>query len=286
MPWKVSARESFPLVPKGSKTCGDVDRFLEADGMTVADVAAAWPADQGRSSAATADPRRVRAMAQMLAPLGLAYIEAPTRGLGAPDRNLVRVTELGRAVLRWRADGLVQASCRVIARYGARALAAAQLRNPTGEGADYPSGVLTFPFTFIWRAMLALDGRISSEELNEAVFHAMDEDGLHDAVRRIKTFRESGGPGSMWTKVATGDDRNDRIGIWMARASFGWTLISKKGTSIEFPDHYCITEPWAVRTIREVVVTRHRHREYRSVRAYVEHLSNCAGLPPDVRSGA
>jgi hypothetical protein len=285
MPWKVSARESFSVVPRGSKTCGDVDRFLDADGLTVAEVAAGWPADPGRSSAPTADPRRVRAMAQMLAPLGLACIEAPPSGQRGDQYNRVRVTELGRALRRWRANGLVQENCRIIARHGARALGAAQLHNPTGEGNDYPMGTTAFPFAYVWRAMLALDGRITSEELNRAIFHATDDQGILAAVESIRLARQ-GNPAALGHEVAAGEDRNDRIGIWMARASFGWTLVSKKGADPQHPDHYCITEPWAARTLREVASARHRYCHFPSVRAYVEHLSDCAGLPLDLRDAA
>lgn len=223
----------------------------------------------------------------MVAPLGLACLERPLAGRGAPERNVVRVTELGRALLRWRTNGLVRENCRVIARHGARALAAAQLRNPLGESDDYPQGCTAFPFAYIWRALLALDLRISPEEMNRALFHAMDEDGLAEAIERIRAFRAGGPAEGMGEEVAQGDKKNDRIGIWMARASFGWTLVPKMQRGRRGGANYWeLVEPWAIRTLREVAAARHRPREFASEREYVEHLSACAGLPPNRRDAA
>jgi hypothetical protein len=287
MVWSTSFRESFSVVPSGKKIDADVDRFLNSHGIPAADVLAAWPVDQARSQArggegVIADPKRLRAMDQLLRTVGLAYIDSPPPGMGAPVRT-VFVTPFGQALRRWRADGINVHNARVIARHASRALAAAQLRTPGGEG-KYAENVHVFPFSFIWRAMLALDLRISSDELNRAIYSTASEADLVSAIQKVKDSRRSGNLDDMGPEQAAGDGKNDRVLIWMAWASFGWTLIKGKGSSHAYPNCYCITEKWAIQMLEEAASIKHKHRDFVSVREYVEFLSGCAGVPPDLRS--
>lgn len=137
-----------------------------------------------------------------------------------------------------------------------------------------------FPFSFIWRAMLALDGVISSDELNRAVFHTTNENDLIHAIQSIRTARESGDVTSMGEEVESGPAKNDRVLVWMSWASFGWTLITDKRSSGN--SMYAIA-PKMRRVIEAIAPIRHRHREFESEADYFEHISACAGLPEDLR---
>jgi hypothetical protein len=192
-------------------------------------------------------------------------------------RRLV-VTSLGEAVRRWRPD-INERNAAVLGHYASQALTACQLRNPTYEAHGYGLGVQVFPFAFIWRAMLALDGRISSEELNCGVFHAMSSDELEDVIHRIRAYRETGDKSSLHPPVVpAGPGQNDRLIPWMAWASFGWTLILPKGGS----EYYSVA-PRAIRILNNAASIKHRHQEFLSEAAYVEHVAAAAGLPKDMR---
>ena len=122
----------------------------------------------------------------------------------------VRVTHLGQAVRRWRPWINVR-NAPVLGRYAARALAACQLRNPTREGRRYGAHVRVFPFAFIWRAMLALDGTITSDELNRAILRTENENDLEAAVERIKAARQAEDLDLLGDEVVTEGAKNDRI---------------------------------------------------------------------------
>ena len=99
-----------------------------------------------------------------------------TRPLGLlfeADDGRVRLTDLGEATRRWLPI-LTPKNAILLARHAAYALSACQLVNPTGAGGRYDADLRVFPFQFIWRAMLALGGRISSDELNRAMFKVRD----------------------------------------------------------------------------------------------------------------
>lgn len=147
------------------------------------------------------------------------------------------------------------------------------------EARGYGPDVEAFPFAFIWRAMLALDGRISSEELNCGVFHAMSSDALEDVIQRIKAWRETGNRSFLLDPVVpAGAGQNDRLIPWMAWASFGWTLIQPKGRT-----QYYTIPPQALRILRNSAVVQRRHQEFSSESAYIEYIAASAGLPKDMR---
>lgn len=282
MAWSTSFHEAFSVVPRGLDGDRNVNLFLSSHGETEANVLGRWHRARG-DRARPIDPKAFRNMSQLLRNVGLAYDVELTHDPARGAERTVQVTRLGAALLRWRLGGLNERNCRVIARHASRALAAAQLRNPTREGRRYAPAMRVFPFSFIWRAMLALDGRISSDELNRAIYATQNEHDLTEAIRRIKLARQSGNLDDMGPEQETAPNKNDRILIWMAWASFGWTLISPKESDPAYPDHYIAAQPWAVRVLEEAAAIRHRHRDFASVQQYVEFLSECAGVPPDLR---
>ncbi|MES3664749.1 hypothetical protein [Mycobacterium intracellulare] len=192
----------------------------------------------------------------------------------------LHVTELGKATARW-VGHLTPKNSVVLGRHAAYALTACQLRNPSGAGQAYAEDVKVFPFTFIWQSMLSLGGRINSAELNRVLFRVTNEDELDAAIFNIAAHRaEETGDDALGPETITGSARNDRIISWMALASFGWLLIADKR---ETGGTWYMIRPQAHQLLAEASQMRRTHREYASVQEYVEHISDSACLPKDVR---
>jgi hypothetical protein len=265
--WSAALHQTFRLLPEPSE---HVRPFLESDGRTPEEVLAALPYEPKRAGAAPGagpDPRRYRDGKHVYQMVGLLY----------EDEGVVRVTELGKTVLRWL-EILNPANAPVLGAYAAYGLAACQLRNSTRAGGGYADSVVVFPFNFIWRAMLALDDKISSEELNRAIFKVTSAAELDEAVDAIATARWADDETLLGNQVITGPRRNDRVVPWISLASFGYTLIADKSEDSE-RRYYRIrrgTKPVVDRAAR----IRLRHQEFGSVPEYVEYLSKMAGLPP------
>jgi hypothetical protein len=282
--WKTSLRQTYRLLPRLSPALAASESlrvFLESDGRTEDEILARLPYDSNRAGAVaggTPNPKRYRDSRQVYRAVGLLYEEDDDAGV-----RRLRVTELGRAVLRWL-HTLNDKNFDVIGKYLANALSACQLRNPTEEGREYDDSVVVFPFAFIWRAMLALDNKISSEELAAAIFKVTDEESLDEAIGLIAQARAAGDASIMGTPVQTD---NDRIIPWMAMASFGWTLFRDKERSGENRGFYIIPDKM-IEILRSASAVKRKHREFdindmNAVNEYVEHISRAAGLPRDVR---
>lgn len=269
--WGGSLHQTFRLLPAAST---NLMAFLGADGATPDEVLARLPYDAARSrggSSLTPDKKRYRDPRHVYQTVGLVY----------EHENHLRVTELGKATARW-VGKLNHVNSVVLGRHAAYALSACQLRNPSVAGRRYDEAVQVFPFSFIWRAMLALDGRITSAELNRALFRVANDDDLAQAIASIKTFRAGGEEDEdrLGSETITEAAKNDRIIAWMALASFGWLLIADKR---ETGQAYYQVRPKAVGLLREASQMKRVHREFSSVPEYVNHISNAACLPKDVR---
>jgi hypothetical protein len=277
LPWNCGFRATFRLLRDPSLGADALDIFLNGDGLTREQILEQLPYSRERvqtGNASDPDAKRYREPRQLFRTIGLVFDEP----LLATRR--VSVTGLGIAVQRWRSD-LNSRNARVLGRYAAQALAACQLRNPYREAHEYSSNVFAFPFAYIWRAMLALDGRISSTELDRAIFHAMDEGGLAEAIDRIRLFRASGNITSLLgVTVPEGPAKNDRIIPWMAWASFGWTFINDKRAS--GTEYYTLADN-ARQIVRDAASYQYRHKDFTSEAEYTKYISACAGLPEDLR---
>jgi hypothetical protein len=138
-----------------------------------------------------------------------------------------------------------------------------------------------FPFQFIWRAMLALGGKINSEELNRAIFKVRNSEDLENAIVEIRAAREAEDPGLLGEEVIDGRAKNDRIIPWMSIASFGWTLFPDK-RSAGSAGYYELA-PQTIHILKEASRIQRNHREFLTEAAYTEHLSRSAALPKDLR---
>ena len=107
--------------------------------------------------------------------------------------------------------------------------------------------------------MLALDNRISSDELNRSLFKVMNEEELHSSIEAIRTARGPSGIKSLGPETITGKNKNDRIIPWVSLASFGWTLFPDKRRA-EAGAYYEL-DAATLPVIKEAAQVRHRHRD-------------------------
>lgn len=272
--WTGSLHQTFRLIGAQSPT---LVPFLESDGLTQEDVLKRLPYDvaraQARGATGTEGPnaKRYRDPRQVYQTAGLLYEQ---------DDGRLRVTELGQATLRW--TKIINTSNSVIlAKHAAYGLSACQLRNPTGSGRKYVDEMLVFPFQFIWKAMLSLDGKISSDELNRSIFKVKNDIELATAIANIAEARLSGHIEDLGDEIITGEKKNDRIIPWVSLASFGWTLFPDKRGGDD-GSYYKLSER-TINIVREASQIRHKHRNFSSVEDYIEYISRSACLPKDLR---
>jgi hypothetical protein len=264
--WGGSLHTSFRLFPVPNEHLAPM---LDAEGKTPEAVLQTLPYDVARSKnpGAGPDPKRYRDTRQVYETAGLLYEED----------GQVHVTELGIATRRWMGK-LNLGNLVVLGRHAAYALSACQLRTPIGY--EYDESIRVFPFSFIWRAMLRLENKVNSDELNRALFKVTKEDQLEQAIDLISMARVANDVELLGEETITGDRKNDRIVPWLSIASFGWTLLQGKEKGQD--GYYTITkglEP----LLKEAASIRHTHREFSSKSQYVKHISNAAALPRDIR---
>jgi len=273
--WTGSLHQTFRLLPSESRSANLLP-FLSSNGKSPDEVLDTLPYDRARaaargSKAKRPDAKRYRDGKQVYQTVGLLY---------EGDDGLVHTTELGVATQRW-ADRITEKNAVILARHAAYALAACQLRNPSGAGSRFDESMVVFPFQFIWRAMLQLDGMLSSDELNRGIFKVCNEEDLARVVERIRSARELDDLSVLGEEVVTDSRKNDRIIPWMSLASFGWTLFPDKRGASE--GGYYMLSDRTLHIVREAARISHKHRDYASNKEYVEHLSRCAALPQDLR---
>jgi hypothetical protein len=274
VPWSCSFRSTFRLLPPERRT-ESLSVFLGADGASQEDVLSNLPYDRARAAApgASPNPKRYRDARQLYRTVGLLY------DIPDGDTRRVKITRLGKAVERWL-PSLDQHNCTVIGRHAALALAACQLKNPTRDGSAYSENVTVFPFSFIWRAMLALDDYVTSDELNRAILKVENEEELWRSVEIIKRARIENSIEIMGDETVSGVAKNDRIISWMSFASFGWTLFNDKRAGGS--GSYTIPRKTR-RLLFEASRIKYPHREFQSEQEYFDYISRCAALPKDLR---
>ena len=274
--WEGSLHQSLRILPPADY----LEPYLSSEGLSPSEVLARLPFDRARTNdpnKTMPDDKRRRDVRHMCEWTGLAYED---------DDDLLRVTELGKAVLRWiRSEGgrpplINERNALILGEHAAYALAACQLRNPTGAGIKYHSSMIVFPFAFIWRVMLALDCRITSDELNRAVLRVCDESDIPDCIQRIADARAAGDPSLMGEETLTNKKKNDRLIAWIALASFGWVLIQDKR---ETGGPFYQIRPGAEDILRSALSVPHEHRVFETKAEYVRYISDKALLPGDFR---
>lgn len=270
--WSGALHKSFRVLPTEQFGNEDLLAFLQSeDGTHKDDVLAKMPYDAARSSGSTTggpNPKRYRDMKQVIETIGLMWQD---------NDGCIHFSKFGLALKRFMTVAN-EKNVKLIARHAALALAVCQLRNPTGAGERYDPSMEVFPFRFIWRAMLRLDYRLSSEELNRAIYQVRNAEMLEEAIERIARCRNGGAVADLGTEVLPGTKKNDRIISMVALASFGWTLIDQKDA-----EGFYTVKPECIRLLEAAVSLPARHRAFTSVEDYVTAISNSACLPEDYR---
>jgi hypothetical protein len=267
--WSAALHQSFRLLPPSDHLKAF---FAAEDGSHWKDIYDALPFDAERSSsgAGAPDARRFRDPKQVYETAGLLYLED----------DFVWFTDLGRTLKRFLPH-LNRQNMVLLARHAALALAACQLRNPTDAGLKYAETMRVFPFRFIWQAMLELDLRISSDELNRAIFRVTDAPSLTEAIERIRQARRGGSLDDLGEETISDKRKDDRIIPWVSLASFGWTLLMDKKEG-GLAGYYKVRDD-CVRLLEAAIQTPAEHRVFESTGAYVQHVSRAACLPKDLR---
>lgn len=269
--WSGALHKSFRLLSSGADTNQELVAFLQGgSGVAATDVLAALPFHARRSRRAGAtgpNPRRYRDAKQVFEACGL---------LWESDDNRIQLTELGNSLRRFLPNANEQ-NVGLIARHAALGLSIAQLRNPTGAGQRYEASVEVFPFRFIWKAMLSLEGRIDSDELNRALYRVQNANDLTDAIEAIRRYRRTGVIDDLGHETITEERKYDRLIPMVAMASFGWTLINQKVAG------YYTIRNGCERLLEVAVSLPTRHHDYANVREYVEAIARAACLPKDIR---
>ena len=267
--WSVSLHKTFRVLPSQSGSSNtDLVSFLgHEDGTPQGAVLSSLPYDAKRSksgpTAAGPNPRRYRDLKQILEASGLVW----------DNNGCVYKTYLGWAVQKFLPHANSN-NVGLLARHAALALNHCQLRNPTGAADRYSSRVEIFPCRFIWQAMLRLDNRLNSDELNRTVFRSVTHADLAEVVGRIRRYRSGGHVEALGAEVERGDKKDDRIIPVVCHASFGWTLIKQK------VEGYYQIRPTFVDYLRSVCAAPVTHHADATVETYVKRLSVAACLPP------
>ena len=267
--WSAALHQSFRLLPPSEHLKAF---FAAEDGAHWEDIYGALPFDAERSSsgATSPDARRFRDPKQVYETAGLLYLE----------REFVWFTDFGHTLKRFLPH-LSRENMVLLARHAALALAACQLRNPTDAGLKYADTMRVFPFRFVWQAMLELELRISSDELNRAIFRVTDAASLREAIEKIRQARRSGKPADLGEETISDKRKDDRIIPWVSLASFGWTLLMDKKEG-GLTGYYRVRDD-CVRLLEAAVQTPAEHRTFSSTAEYVRHVSRAACLPKDLR---
>ena len=199
-----------------------------------------------------------------------------TTGLLYEDGGRIHLTELGAATLRWLVIINATESCWFATRPMLWPHASC-----TRLALKYGNEVESSVRVHLRRAILSLDGRSGSDELNREIFKVTNEDELATTIDAIRGARAANDITMLGDETVSGKAKNDRIIPWMSLASFGWTLFPDKRGG-EGGDYYEL-DAHTLAVVREAAKVRHKHRVFSSVADYVEHVARCAALPKDLR---
>lgn len=268
--WSVGLRQSIRILERPSEW---LNVMLQCGGMHDTNVLAQLPYDRARSSGGSAsmpDARRYRDYREVIQTIGLGYEDA---------FNTLQITAFGHATHRWLQE-IQSTNALALGRHAALALSSCMLRNPMRKRAHYDEDVVARPFAYLWRAMLELDGAISSEEMNRALLYAFNEDSLKDAIARIRAFRENPNSGSLLPEVETSQRKDDRLIPIISAGSFGYTFIKDKRES---GGSYYQLRQETVDILRTAAYADCPPAPQNSIDDYVRHISMRAATPKDLR---
>jgi len=180
--WPIPDRDTtqFPTINKeGRITCrSHLAAFLRLDGVGWQDYSL-----QREIAGLNVEDSRLRTYRKLYERLGLIYrksnrIRLAALGLSVRELTTLSSTEITSALSNTKKQAIV-----TLAKY--------QLRNPAesdhrrlGESCD------VLPFLCIWKAMLSLDNKLHTEELNRVMLRVMTMSQVDSAISKIRSVRQ------------------------------------------------------------------------------------------------
>lgn len=202
-------------------------------------------------------------------------------GLCYEDSNcVVRVTELGKVLLRWL-DDINEYNAKMLCWHAIQALSVCQLASPLPLGQRYAKSVKVFPFRSIWRAMLALDNWLSVKELNQVLLQVTTMNDLDPAIGRIAQARVAGERSDPEDSTLPDPSSIFDTHTWMSLASFGWVLIVPEWEG-DLPCRYHIRSGYRT-LIAHGAALQSQPQQFTTVEEYMMYLEQASGVPEDVR---
>lgn len=279
--WGTLVSEPFELLPKPSPA---LRYLLSADGATCGAVVSHMLRDLYWSPMEYS-PRDEEMLSDDLAEQTIASVPDTLRlceliGLCYQDEaQQIHVTKFGTTLYRWL-NQLNEGNSRLLCSYAVQALASCQLDSPVRRLSDTTRANI-LPFICIWRALQALDGWLSTEELNRALFHVMTLEELEPALLRIAHARTTQDMTHLGTPAIPLDQATSHVHSWMSLASFGWTLCSPEYIGTDSWRYH--VRPAMAGLLKRTVRRLPRTYPFSTVQAYVTYIANMAGVPEDLR---
>ena len=196
--------------------------FLKLDGIGWNDYDA-----QREISDQTVANSRMRTNRKMYERMGVIY----------RDDDKIRLSHLGLQMKNLESD-LAEAKERILSHIRLTAidiLSRYQLRNPV-DGPELPASCDVLPCVCIWKAMRALDNKISYEEMNRVILHIMEMNQLDEAIQIIQNARSRYDTYSVLDEATLNsvlgnpvhtDQPTARIAPWFSFAGWGGLVIKQ-----------------------------------------------------------
>lgn len=196
--------------------------FLKLDGIGWNDYDA-----QREISDQTVANSRMRTNRKMYERMGVIY----------RDDDKIRLSHLGLQMKNLESD-LIEAKERILSHIRLTAidiLSRYQLRNPV-DGPELPASCDVLPCVCIWKAMRALDNKISYEEMNRVILHIMEMNQLDEAIQIIRNARARYDTYSVLDEATLNsvlgnpvhtDQPTARIAPWFSFAGWGGLVIKQ-----------------------------------------------------------
>ena len=153
------------------------------------------------------------------------------------DDDKIRLSHLGLQMKNLESD-LAEAKERILSHIRLTAidiLSRYQLRNPV-DGPELPASCDVLPCVCIWKAMRALDNKISYEEMNRVILHIMEMNQLDEAIQIIQNARSRYDTYSVLDEATLNsvlgnpvhtDQPTARIAPWFSFAGWGGLVIKQ-----------------------------------------------------------
>ena len=233
--WESGSRDTteFPelKVNVDGELRAHLDGFAQLDGVDLTDYE-----KQKTDSRLSVSDQRLRTYRKMYEQLGLLY----------PKNNKIALSRLGFQFKNLKStiiekrdelfDNLARSAIDILSRY--------QLKNPVDDPHNaLPDDFDVFPFVAIWMAMIGLDGKLHSQEMNRVLLRVKKMAYIPEAIQKIAAARSDLGNYSsasvtdlehhLGAEVVT-NQPTARMAAWFSNAGWGGLTIERNVDSDGF----------------------------------------------------